>query len=150
MRKVMMVLATAVALTGALSADAFARGAPVGPLGQVFDGVNPVDHPYIFDRPGNASGYNAYGYVGVPHARPHQPAAQAARHAQHSNGSARSAYDYNSSGFSDYDYAQRVFGWDGGLYPFNLAPGSSRPIPLRSGDRCWGSLGNGNLGWIRC
>ena len=77
MRKVMMVLATAVALTGALSADAFARGsrgAPVGPMGQIFDGVNPVDHPFIFDRPGNASGYNAYGYVGVPHARPRKKA----------------------------------------------------------------------------
>ena len=65
MRKVIMVLATAVALTGALSADAFARGAPVGPMGQVFDGVNPVDHPAIF---GGAE--NAYGYVGFPHARP--------------------------------------------------------------------------------
>jgi hypothetical protein len=70
MRKVMMVLATAVALTGALSADAFARGsrgAPVGPMGQVFGGVNPVDHPAIFGR----GAESAYGYAGVPHARPH-------------------------------------------------------------------------------
>jgi hypothetical protein len=68
MRKVMIVLAAAVALTGAMGADAFAsRGAPIGPLGQVFDGVNPVDHPRIF---GGAE--KAYGYVGVPHARPHK------------------------------------------------------------------------------
>jgi hypothetical protein len=70
MRKVIMVLATAVALTGVMSADAFARGsrgAPIGPMGQVFDGVNPVDHPYIF---GGAE--SSYGYVGVPHARPHK------------------------------------------------------------------------------
>jgi hypothetical protein len=68
------------------------------------------------------------------------PAAQAASKGHHSN----------SGALSPYDYAQDVFGWDGGLYPFNLAPGSSRPIPLRSGDRCWGSMGNGNLGWIPC
>jgi hypothetical protein len=74
MRKVMMVLATAVALTGALSADAFARGsrgAPVGPMGQIFEGVNPVDHPAIFGGAENGYGYNAYGYAGSPHARPH-------------------------------------------------------------------------------
>jgi hypothetical protein len=68
------------------------------------------------------------------------PAAQAARHSHHSNSDALSAYDY----------AQEVYGWDGGLYPFNLEPGSSRPIPLRSGDKCWGSLGNGNLAWVQC
>jgi hypothetical protein len=50
MRKVMMVLATAVALTGALSADAFARGAPIGPMGQVFGGVNRADHPVIWGK----------------------------------------------------------------------------------------------------
>jgi hypothetical protein len=83
MRKVMMVLATAVALTGGLSASsaAYAGGSrndadssggyPVGPMGQIFGGVNPVDHPAIFDRPRGAYGYNAYGYVGVPHARTH-------------------------------------------------------------------------------
>jgi hypothetical protein len=71
MRKIMIVLAAAVALTGAMSADAFAsRGAPIGPMGQVFDGVNPVDHPAIFGGAQNAYGHNAYGYVGVPHARP--------------------------------------------------------------------------------
>jgi hypothetical protein len=71
MRKVMMVLAAALALTGALSVDAFARGsrgAPVGPMGQIFDGVNPVDHPAIFGR----GAENAYGYVGTPHARYHR------------------------------------------------------------------------------
>jgi hypothetical protein len=68
------------------------------------------------------------------------PAAQAASKGHHSN----------SSGLSAYDYAQEVYSWDGGLYPFNLAPGSSRPIPLRSGDKCWGSMGNGNLGWLPC
>jgi hypothetical protein len=68
LRMVMMVLATTVTLTGAMSADAFAsRGAPVGPMGQIFDGVNPVDHPAIFGR-----AENAYGYVGFPHARPHK------------------------------------------------------------------------------
>jgi hypothetical protein len=39
--------------------------------------VNPVDHPFIFGPAGRAyyhygSGENAYGYVGVPHARPHR------------------------------------------------------------------------------
>ena len=76
MRKVMMVLATTVALTGPLSAAA-SGGSPVGPMGQIFDGVNPVDHPFIFGPAGRAyyhygSGENAYGYVGVPHARPHR------------------------------------------------------------------------------
>jgi hypothetical protein len=72
MRKVMMVLATGLALTGALSADAFARGSrgsPVGPMGQVFGGVNPVDHPAIFGGAENGYGYNAYGYVTRPQAR---------------------------------------------------------------------------------
>jgi hypothetical protein len=90
MRKVMMVLATGLALTGALSVSsaAYAGGSrndadssggyPVGPMGQIFDGVNPVDHPFIFGPAGRAyyhfggSGENAYGYVGVPHARPHR------------------------------------------------------------------------------
>jgi hypothetical protein len=72
MRKIMVVLATAAALTGAMSAaSASTRGAPIGPLGQVFDGVNPVDHPKIFGGATNGYGYNAYGYVGAPHARPH-------------------------------------------------------------------------------
>jgi hypothetical protein len=70
------------------------------------------------------------------------PAAQAASKGHHPN----------SGAFSAYDYAQEVFGYNDGLYPFNLAPGSSRPIPLRSGDgtKCWGSLGGGNLGWVPC
>jgi hypothetical protein len=68
------------------------------------------------------------------------PAAQAARNVHHSNHSA----------LSPYDYAQDVFGWNDGLYPFNLAPGSSRPMPLRDGDRCWGSMGGGNLAWVPC
>jgi hypothetical protein len=79
-RRVMMVLATTVALAGALSADAFARGAPVGPMGQIFDGVNPVDHPFIFGPAGKryyaygaGKAYgDAYGYAGVPGARPHK------------------------------------------------------------------------------
>jgi hypothetical protein len=62
----------------------------------------------------------------------------------------RNVYQSNSSGRSPYDYAQETFGWNEGLYPFDLAPGSSRPIPLRSGDRCWGSMGGGNLGWVPC
>jgi hypothetical protein len=68
------------------------------------------------------------------------PAAQAASKGHHPN----------SSAFSPYDYAQEVFGYNDGLYPFNLEPGSKRPIPLRSGDRCWGSMGGGNLGWVPC
>jgi hypothetical protein len=84
LRRVMMVLATTVALTGALSAGAFARGggSPVGPMGQIFDGVNPVDHPFIFGPAGQR--YYAYGagkaygdaydYAGVPDARPHKKA----------------------------------------------------------------------------
>ena len=63
--KVSIVLAAVVTLTGALSADAFARGSPVGPMGQVFGGVNPADHPRIFARPGQS-----YGWAGLPHARP--------------------------------------------------------------------------------
>jgi hypothetical protein len=63
---------------------------------------------------------------------------------------ARSVHHSHSSGLSPYDYARETFGWNDGLYPFDLAPGSSRPIPLRSGDRCWSSMGNGNLGWVPC
>jgi hypothetical protein len=77
MRKVMMVLATGLALTGALSVSsaAYAGGSrndadssggyPVGPMGQIFEsGVNPVFHPDLF------------GNVGFPHqqARPRKKA----------------------------------------------------------------------------
>jgi hypothetical protein len=62
MRKVMMVLATAVALTGALGADAFARGAPIGPMGQVFGGVNRADHPVIFGNGSHARRHTHRGY----------------------------------------------------------------------------------------
>ena len=42
-------------------------GYPIGPMGQIFGGVNPVYHPDIF-----GGGESAYGYVGSPHARPHK------------------------------------------------------------------------------
>ena len=46
--------------------SAASAGYPVGPMGQLFEGVNPVDHPNLF---GGAE--KAYGYV-IPHARPHR------------------------------------------------------------------------------
>jgi hypothetical protein len=75
------------------------------------------------------------------------PVAQAAHKGSHHSSRARSAYDYAPS--SAYDYATRVYGWDGGLYPFNYSPGSGVQL-LRSGDRCWVNLGGGNLGWGAC
>jgi hypothetical protein len=81
MRNVMMVLATAVALTGVLSVSsaAYAGGSrndadssggyPVGPMGQIFGGVNPALHPFIFGPAGKryyhyGNGENAYGSRG--------------------------------------------------------------------------------------
>jgi hypothetical protein len=67
------------------------------------------------------------------------PVAQAATKGSHFSNRARSAYDY----------AQRVYGWNGGLYPFNYTPGSGVHL-LRSGDKCWVNLGGSNLGWGPC
>jgi hypothetical protein len=39
-------------------------GYPVGPMGQIFGGVNPVFHPDIFGRSANV-----YDYVGLPRQR---------------------------------------------------------------------------------
>jgi hypothetical protein len=115
--------------------SAASAGIVVGPMGQIFPGANPVLHPSIFDTSGNV-------YPWISDARPRNTAGRAQ---VASNGHS------SSSAFAAYDYAQRVFGFNGGRYPFHLAPGSSRPIPLRSGDgRCWGSMGNGNLGWVKC
>jgi hypothetical protein len=114
-------------------------GIVIGPLGQIFPGANPVLHPSIFDTTGKVYPWLDYYYAD---ARPHNTA----RRAQVASNGRRS----NSSAFAPYFYAAEVFGFSAGRYPFHLAPGSSRPIPIRSGDKCWGSMGGGNLGWVKC
>ena len=44
--------------------SAASAGYPVGPMGQILDGVNPVLHPSIFDRSGKV-----YDWLGYSHAR---------------------------------------------------------------------------------
>jgi hypothetical protein len=81
------------------------------------------------------------------------PAADAAtkKHHHHDGGS-YSAYDYAGGGElspSTYNFARQVYGWDGGLYPFNIGP-DGRPTPLTtSGGRCWLPTQWG-LDWAPC
>jgi hypothetical protein len=53
-------MAVAAGLVLCVTSAASAGGSPVGPTGQVFDGVNPVLHPSIFDRSGKV--YDWLGY----------------------------------------------------------------------------------------
>jgi hypothetical protein len=80
------------------------------------------------------------------------PAADAASKKHHPHeGGAYSAYDNAEGGVfspSIYDFAMRVYGWDGGLYPFNFGP-DGRPTPLMSDGRCWLPT-QGSLGWGPC
>jgi hypothetical protein len=63
------------------------------------------------------------------------PAADAAsKKHHHHEGGAYSAYDHAGRGEfspSNYNFARQVYGWDGGLYPFNIGP-DGRPTPLMS------------------
>ena len=65
---VLMLCVSSVAYAGGSRNDADPSGGyPVGPLGQIFEGVNPALHPAIFGRSGPT-----YDYAGSPHrlARP--------------------------------------------------------------------------------
>jgi hypothetical protein len=78
------------------------------------------------------------------------PAADAASKKHHHEGGAYS-YDYAGRGEfspSNYYFAQQVYGWDGGLYPFNIGP-DGRRTPLTSDGRCW-LPSQGSLGWAPC
>jgi hypothetical protein len=81
------------------------------------------------------------------------PAADAAsKKHHHHEGGAYSAYDNAEGGVfspSIYDFAMRVYGWDGGLYPFNFGP-NGRPTPLMSDGKCWMPTQWGSLGWAPC
>jgi hypothetical protein len=78
------------------------------------------------------------------------PAADAAsKKHQHHEGGAYSAYDYAGGGDSNYNFARQVYGWDGGLYPFNIAP-DGRPNPLTSGGKCWLPSQWGPPEWAPC
>jgi hypothetical protein len=79
------------------------------------------------------------------------PAADAASKKHHQEGDAYSTYDYAGRGEfspSNYYFAQQVYGWDGGLYPFNIGP-DGRRTPLKSDGRCW-LPSQGSLGWAPC
>jgi hypothetical protein len=80
------------------------------------------------------------------------PAADAASKKHHPHeGGAYSTYDYAGRGEfspSNYYFAQQVYGWDGGLYPFNIGP-DGRRTPLTSDGRCWLPT-QGSLGWGPC
>jgi hypothetical protein len=81
------------------------------------------------------------------------PAADAAsKKHQHHEGSAYSAYDYTGGGElspSNYNFARQVYGFDGGLYPFNIGP-DGRPTPLTSGGKCWLPSQWGPSEWAPC
>jgi hypothetical protein len=79
------------------------------------------------------------------------PAADAASKKHHHESGAYSAYDYGGRDVfspSLYNFAEQVYGWDGGLYPFNIGP-DGRPTPLRSNGMCWLPT-QGSLGWAAC
>ena len=80
------------------------------------------------------------------------PAADAAsRKHPRNEGGAYAAYDYVGPGefsSSNYNFARQVYGWNGGLYPFNIGPGG-RPIPLMSHGKCWMPTQWG-LDWVPC
>ncbi|HLH94861.1 MAG TPA: hypothetical protein VKW08_07060 [Xanthobacteraceae bacterium] len=78
------------------------------------------------------------------------PAANAASKRQHHATGAYSAYDYASgASSSSYNYAKKAFGWNAGLYPFNVTP-DERPTPLRSDGECWVPTNLGNPQWGPC
>ena len=79
------------------------------------------------------------------------PAADAAsKKHHHHEGGAYSAYDYAGRGeFSNYNFARQVYGWNGGLYPFNIGP-DGRPTPLTSDGKCWMPSQWGNPEWASC
>lgn len=63
---ILMLSVSSAAYAGGSRNDADSSGGyPVGPMGQIFDGVNPALHPAIFGKP-----EKAYDSVGFPHARP--------------------------------------------------------------------------------
>jgi hypothetical protein len=80
------------------------------------------------------------------------PAADAASKKHHHQRGTYSAYDYVGRGgeFSPsiYNLARQVYGWDGGLYPFNIGP-DGRPTPLMSDGKCWMPTQWG-LDWAPC
>jgi hypothetical protein len=78
------------------------------------------------------------------------PAADAASK-KHYEGGAYSSYDYAGRGAfspSIYNFARQAYGWDGGLYPFNIGP-DGRPTPLTSDGKCWLPTQWG-LNWAPC
>ena len=81
------------------------------------------------------------------------PATDAAsRKHHHHEGGAYSAYDYAGRDVfspSLYNFAQQVYGWDGGLYPFNIGS-DGRPTPLKSDGKCWLPAQWGSLAWASC
>jgi hypothetical protein len=80
------------------------------------------------------------------------PAADAAskKHHQHEGG-AYSAYDSGRGELSpsNYNFARHVYGWEGGLYPFNIGP-DGRPTPLTSDGKCWLPTQWGGPAWAPC
>jgi hypothetical protein len=81
------------------------------------------------------------------------PAADAAsKKHHHHEGGAYSAYDYAGRGElspSNYNFARQVYGWEGGLYPFNIGP-DGRPTPLTSDGKCWMPSQWGPPEWAPC
>jgi hypothetical protein len=69
-------MAVAAGLVLCVSSAASAGGYPVGPTGQIFDGVNPVLHPSIFDRSGKV--YDWLGYSNA-HGKTRPPSAASTR-----------------------------------------------------------------------
>jgi hypothetical protein len=81
------------------------------------------------------------------------PAADAAsKKLHHHEGGAYSAYDYATRGeFSpcNYNFARQVYGWNDGLYPFNIGP-DGRPTPLTSDGKCLIATQWGGPEWAPC
>jgi hypothetical protein len=81
------------------------------------------------------------------------PAADAAsKKHHHHEGGAYSGYDYAGRGefsLSNYNFARQVYGWNDGLYPFNIGP-DGRPTPLTSDGKCWMPTQRGGPEWAPC
>ena len=81
------------------------------------------------------------------------PAADAAnKKYHHHEGGAYSAYDYAERGEfspSNYNFARQVYGWNEGLYPFNIGR-DGRPTPLMSDGKCWMPTPSGGPEWAPC
>jgi hypothetical protein len=104
----------------------------------------------------SASAAGVYGYA-APSIHKHRPVreqtqSQYRRPLWSTRRNSAASYDYAGRGEfspSNYNFARQVYGWDGGLYPFNIGP-DGRPTPLTSDGKCWMPSQWGPPEWAPC